>query len=72
MDKKLSREEFEKRMQEFEKDKELFRNKLINFTTELIDNENIKKTPEMVLAIAEASKVCLQQFNPSIDFKMTP
>lgn len=43
MDKKLSREEFEKRMQEFEKDKELFRNKLINFTTELIDNENIKK-----------------------------
>lgn len=59
-------ERYIQKMEEFELKKEEFRGKLIKLTSELIDDKDINKTPEMVLAITEASKVCLDGFNPKI------
>ncbi|QNL91289.1 hypothetical protein [Lactococcus lactis] len=67
MNKKLSpSEQYVKNMEKLTLEKETFRNKLIELTTKLIDDKDIEKTPEMVLAIAEVSKICLDGFNPRI------
>mgnify|MGYP007113512378 CR=1 FL=1 len=67
MNKKLSpSEQYVKNMEKLTFEKETFRNKLIELTTKLIDDKDIEKTPEMVLAIAEVSKICLDGFNPRI------
>lgn len=67
MNKKLSpSEQYVKNMEKLTLEKETFRNKLIGLTTKLIDDKDIEKTPEMVLAIAEVSKICLEGFNPRI------
>lgn len=67
MNKKLSpSEQYVKNMEKLTLEKETFRNMLIGLTTKLIDDKDIEKTPEMVLAIAEVSKICLDGFNPRI------
>lgn len=67
MNKKLSpSEQYVKNMEKLTLEKETFRNKLIELTTKLINDKDIEKTPEMVLAIAEVSKICLDGFNSRI------